>query len=67
MPPYFHPINFKQLILFDVDLKVLAHFEEITKEHLLSLLRNRLKRHFLYPHQVLFAVEIVNLSHPLFF
>lgn len=67
MPPDFHPINFKQLIFLDVYLKILAHLEEITEEHLLSLLHNGLKGHLLNSHQVLLAIEVVNLSHSLLF
>ena len=63
--PHFHSIHLKQLIFLDVNLKVLAHLKEITEEHLLSLLTQSLESHLLYPHQVLLAVEVIDLCHTL--
>jgi hypothetical protein len=65
MSPHFHSIHLKQLIFLDVNLKVLAHLKEITEEHLLSLLTQSLESHLLYPHQVLLAVEVIDLCHTL--
>jgi hypothetical protein len=65
MSPHFHPINLKQLVFLDVNLEVLAHFKEVTEEHLLAFLAHSLKSHFLNAHKVLFTVEIIDICHTL--
>ena len=67
VPPDLHPIYLKELLFFDIDLKVLTHLEEISEQHLLSLLSQCLESHFLNSHQVLLAVEIVNFSYAFLF
>jgi len=63
--PHFHSIKLKQLIFLNVNLEVLAHFKEITEEHLLTLLAHSLEGHFLNTHQMLFAVKVIDLCHAL--
>ena len=61
----FHTVDLLKLILLYLNGEILTHLKEVTEKHLLAFFSQSLESHLLDPHQVLFAVEIIDLHHTL--